>query len=218
MEFTRMVERFFEFSEKLMVYFINAFYMILVAIPLVFIAPMFEQGILNLPLIFIPLVSLYAMGLKSLTFAFYKIYVKKNLYYKPFFWKSFFEKFPSRFGYYLITISLLYVGLTSTFTLIANVSNLFWILFTLITLILLSNIIYTTIQFALYDDVYVMDIVKNSMLLSLMYGVITVGMTIILAALIYYYPSRTFLVVTVGMPIYSMLLIFVQFIIEKGRK
>ncbi len=215
MNYHKFVEWFFDVGEKVLAYVINIFYLTILALPLILVDSVIKESIDSIPLLFIPLTALYAMGLKSLTYAFYMIYFKNRIYYEPFFIRSLIDGFFKKYIYYLFSIALLYFGLTSTSILMTNISGWFLILFFMIILFVLSHLIFTTIQFALYEKNSMRNIINNSIILSFSYGVLTLGLVIILAGIIYYYPINAFLVVTIGLPAYSILLILVQKIIEK---
>lgn len=218
MNYQKMVEWFFDISEKIMTYVINVIFLIMLALPLLIVDFATKEILIRIPILFIPLASLYAMGLKSIMYAFYMVYFKNKLYYKTYFIKSLTDDFIKQYLYYIVTIALLYFSLTSTYYLIQNISHWFLILFSLIVLFLLSHIIYTTIQFSLYENDSIKSVIYNSIILSAGLGVVTIGLVIILAALIYFYQYHTIKVVVLGIPIYSFLLILVHKIIENNKK
>lgn len=214
MNFQRINESFFEFSEKILAYIINLFYYFILALPLVLVGLFIKDGIFGYPLFFIPLVTLYILGLKSLVYVAYMILIKKKKYYKPYFWISLKENFVQVYLYYLVFVTLLYFGLTSTIVLINTVSELFWILFNLIIIIILPIIIFSTLQFSLYEKKSIKQIFNNSIILSLMFGVISVAMTIILGIIIYLFPKNIFLIICL-MPAYSTLYVLLYYILDK---
>lgn len=110
------------------------------------------------------------------------------------------------------------MGLNSTYILIITVNNWFWILFALIVILIVPNIIYTTLQFALYEENSLMETVKNSMILSLMYGIITIALTLVFVWLVYSFRTHPFRVVALGIPGFAGALILVQRLISDNQK
>ncbi|MGX7072074.1 hypothetical protein ACWOAQ_01175 [Helcococcus kunzii] len=216
MNIERVIEFFFEFSYKVLAYVINLVYFIVLTIPLYLIGLLVEGGLIKYAFLFIPLTALFLVGLKNLVYTSYMILIKKKLYYKPFFWKSLTDDFFRVYSYYLIVVSLLYFGLTSTYFIINTVSQGFWVLFALICLLILPNIVFTTLQFALYEPKPILQTIKNSYILFLMLGVVSLAMTILLGVIIYLF-LKNLIMVTVLMPLYSALYILIYLLIDNKR-
>ncbi|MFM1564615.1 hypothetical protein [Helcococcus ovis] len=220
MNYNRMFEWLYAFSEKILAYLINIFYTFILTLPLILVGLFIKGGnIIKFPILFIPLVTLYFMAIKSLTYAIYKIIFKNELYYKPFFLKSLRENFIKNYFYYFVAVSLLYFGLNSTYVMIVKVNTMFWILFALIIMMILPNIIYSTIQFALYETKSIRETINNSFLLSAMYGIITVAMVFIFIWIAYNFPKYPFKIIAIGIPIYSLILAYIhKLILSKLNK
>lgn len=217
MNYNRMIEWLYAFSEKVLAYLINIFYTFILTLPVILVGLLIKGGdVISYPILFIPLITLYFMAIKSLTYAIYKIVFKNESYYRPFFLYSLKENFMRNYLYYFIAVLLLYFGLNSTYIMIMRVSGAFWILFALIIIMIIPNVIYTTMQFALYETRSIKEIINNSFLLSAMYGIITVAMTFIFVWMAYNFPKFPFRVIAIGVPIYSLFLAYIHKLIESG--
>lgn len=215
MEFNKVSEWFLSVSEKILAVVINSVFSLVLIAPLILVDLFFKSSLLKIPVLFIPLSALYAMAIKCTVYAYYMIFVKQKLYYKAYFFQSLKENFAMCYIYYLISIGLLYIGLSSTWILIHNVSQWFWVLYVFLVLFILTNMIYTTLQFALYENNKLDSIVKNSMILSFMFAVISVAMTIILAWMIYKIQYIPFKIIFLGMPAYAGLILMVHLLIDR---
>lgn len=218
MNYNKMSQWFLEFSEKFLALVINLIYLSLFTMPYFLVEMLFKNSLIKIPLVFIPTMTLYALAIKSLVYTIYMIVKKNGSYYKPFFFTSLKDRFVKSFLYYLISITILYIGLSSSWVLIHEISNAFWIVFAFISIVILTNIIYTTLQFALYDQEDLKVIVKNSFILTVMFGVISIAMYIILAWMIYNFQFMPFQIIFIGMPIYSGLILFVYLLMERRKK
>lgn len=218
MNYYKFVEWFMNFSEKVVAYLINTFFIIVLALPMILVDLMFKESIFKLPLFFIPLVSLYLIALKCTTYSWYSVLTKSKLYYGMYFVESLKDKFFKTYIYYIIATTFLYFGLTSTFILTQEISQWFWILFVFIILAIVPNIIYSTIQFAIYDTKSLKFIVNNSIILSFMYEIFSLGLSIIFSIIVYRFQYNPFIVLSVGIPAFAILLLLVQRIIEKNKK
>lgn len=214
----KIVEWFFSFSEKVIAYVINIFFVILLALPLVLVDLTFSEDMLKVPLIFIPLASLYLLALKSLIYAGYMVFVKKKDYYGLFFIEALKDRPLISYLYYLVSVGLLYIGLNSTYILITSISQWFWMLFLMIILLVVPNILYTSLQFALYEKTSIKNILTNSVVLTFMYGLISIILAVFFAFLVYRFQFNPFLVVTIGIPVLTAILIYVQTIIDRNQK
>ena len=217
MNIEKIMNYFFDISYKILAYIINLVYFIIFISPIFILGIFVKGGIFKYALLFIPLAALFLVGLKNLIYTFYMILIKKKLYYKPFFWKSLKDGFFRVYLYYLIVVTLLYFGLTSTFVIIDTVSNGFWLLFALICIFILPNIIYTTLQFALYESRNILQVIKNSYILFLMLGVVSLGMTLLFGLMVYLF-FRNILLAVLLMPLYSTLYLVIYLLIDNKKK
>lgn len=218
MDGQKFVEWFFSFSEKVVAYVINTFFIILFALPLLLIDLTFTEDMVKTPLIFIPLVSLYLIALKCTIYAGYMVFVKEKEYYKPHFFISLKDRFVSNYIYYLISVSLLYVGLNSTYILITTISQWFWMLFAMIIIMIVPNILYTSLQFAIYEKNDLKSIVNNSIILTFMYGIISLLLIMFFVFLVYRFPINPFLVVAIGIPLLAAALVYVHTLVNNNQK
>lgn len=214
----KFVEWFFSFSEKVVAYAINTIFVIIFALPLLLIDLTFTEDMLKTPLLFIPLVSLYLIALKCTIYTGFMVVIRDKEYYRLHFLHSLKDRFLTSYVYYLISVSLLYVGLNSTYFLIESVNQWFWMLFAMILLLLVPNILYTSLQLALYEKTSIMNILNNSVLLTFMYGIFSILLTVLTVFLVYSFQFHPFLVVTVGIPVLAAALILVQTIIDNNQK
>lgn len=214
----KFVEWFFNFSEKVVAYVINTFFVVLFAIPLLLVDLTFSEEMIKTPLIFIPLVTLYLVALKCTIYAGYEVFVKDGYYYKPYFLKSLVDRFFSNYLFNLVSISLLYIGLNSVYIIIQDVSKLFYVIFFMIILLLVPILLYTNMQYALYEKISIRDMLNNSVLLTFMYGIISIIIAPLFSFLVYRFQFNPFLVVTVGIPAISAILVYVHTLIEKNQK
>lgn len=218
MDGQKFVEWFFIFSEKVVAYVINVFFVILFALPLILVDLTFTEDMIKTPLIFIPLVTLYLVALKCTIYAGYEVFVKDGYYYKPYFLKSLVDRFFSNYLFNLICVSLLYIGLNSVYIMIQDISKLFYVIFFMIILLLVPIILYTNLQFALYEKTSLRDMINNSVILTFMYGIISIIIAVAFSFLVYRFQFNPFLVVTVGIPVIAGILVFVQTLIVKNQK
>ncbi|MDO5026241.1 MAG: hypothetical protein Q4E50_00255 [Tissierellia bacterium] len=218
MNYNRMSEWFLEFSEKLLAILINLIYLGLLTMPYFLFEILFKQSIVKIPLVFIPVVSLFAMAVKSLIYTIYMIVKKNGSYYKPYFFISLKDRFLKSFLYYLISITILYIGLSSSWILIHEVSSVFWLVFAFVSIVILTNLIYTSLQLALYEQENFKLIIKNSMILTLSLGVISIAMYIILVWMIYSFRMMPFKIVFIGIPVYSVLLFLIYLLMENRKR
>lgn len=218
MDGQKFVEWFFSFSEKVVAYVINTFFIVLFALPLLLIDLTFTEDMVKTPLIFIPLVSLYLIALKCTIYAGYMVFVKEKEYYKPHFLISLKDRFVSNYIYYLISVSLLYVGLNSTYILITTISQWFWMLFAMIIIMIVPNILYTSLQFAIYEKNDLKSIVNNSIILTFMYGIISLLLIMFFVFLVYRFPINPFLVVAIGIPLLAAALVYVHTLVNNNQK
>ena len=218
MDGKKFVEWFFSFSEKVVAYVINVFFVVLFSIPLLLVDLTFSEDIIKTPLIFIPLVTLYLVALKCTIYAGYEVFVKDGYYYKPYYLNSLVDRFFSNYLFNLLCISLLYIGLNSVYILIHEISKLFYALFFMIILLLVPILLYTNLQFAIYEKTSLRDMIYNSVILTFMYGIISIMIAFAFSFLVYRFQFNPFLVVTVGIPAISGILVFVQTLIVKNQK
>lgn len=218
MDGQKFVEWFFSFSEKVVAYVINVFFVILFSLPLILVDLTFTEDMIKTPLIFIPLVTLYLVALKCTIYAGYEVFVKDGYYYKPYFLKSLVDRFFSNYLFNLICVSLLYIGLNSVYIMIQDISKLFYVIFFMIILLLVPIILYTNLQFALYEKTSLRDMINNSVILTFMYGIISIIIAVAFSFLVYRFQFNPFLVVTVGIPVIAGILVFVQTLIVKNQK
>lgn len=218
MDGQKFVEWFFIFSEKVVAYVINVFFVILFSLPLILVDLTFTEDMIKTPLIFIPLVTLYLVALKCTIYAGYEVFVKDGYYYKPYFLKSLVDRFFSNYLFNLICVSLLYIGLNSVYIMIQDISKLFYVIFFMIILLLVPIILYTNLQFALYEKTSLRDMINNSVILTFMYGIISIIIAVAFSFLVYRFQFNPFLVVTVGIPVIAGILVFVQTLIVKNQK
>lgn len=218
MKWQKIVEEFFSFSEKVVAYIINTFFVILFALPLVLVDLTFSEDMLKTPLLFIPLASLYLVALKSTIYAGYMVFIKDKSYYGIYFIESLKDRSLTSYIYYLVSVGLLYIGLNSTYILIGAVGQWFWLLFAMIIFLLVPHILYTTLQFALYEKTSIKSVLNNSVVLTFMYGLISIILAALFSFLVYRFQFNPFLVVTVGIPVLAAILIYVQTIIDGNQK
>lgn len=218
MDGQKFVEWFFSFSEKVVAYVINVFFVVLFAIPLLLVDLTFTEDMIKTPLIFIPLVTLYLVALKCTIYAGYEVFVKDGYYYKPYFLKSLVDRFLSNYLFNMLCISLLYIGLNSVYIMIQDISKFFYVIFFMIIFLLVPIILYTNMQFALYEKTSLRDMINNSIILTFMYGIISIIIAVAFSFLVYRFQFNPFLVVTVGIPAIAGILVFVQTLIVKNQK
>lgn len=213
-----MSEWFLEFSEKFLALVINLIYLAIFTMPYFLAEMLFKQSLIKLPLVFIPIATLYAFSIKSLVYSIYMIVVKDGSYYKPYFFTSLRDRFLKSLIYYLLSITILYMGLSSSWILIHEVSNIFWLVFAFISIVILTNIIYTTMQLALYEQEDFKMIIKNSFILTVGFGVISIAMYLILVWMIYNFQFMPFQIIFIGMPVYSGLIFLIYLLMERRKK
>lgn len=214
----KFVEWFFSFSEKVIAYVINTVFVILFALPLLLVDLTFSEDMLKIPVFFIPLVSLYLVALKCTIYAGYMVFIKEKEYYKPHFLISLKDRFVANYIYYLISVGLLYAGLNSTYILITTVNQWFWMLFAMIIIMIVPNILYTSLQYAIYEKNDLKNIVNNSIILTFMYGIISLLLIMLFVFLVIRFPINPFLVVTVGIPLLAASLVYVHILIKNNQK
>lgn len=214
----KFVEWFFSFSEKVVAYVINVFFVILFALPLLLVDLTFKEDMIKTPLIFIPLVTLYLVALKCTIYAGYSVFIKDGYYYKPYLLKSLVDRFLLNYLFNLVCISLLYVGLNSVYIMTQEISKLFYLIFFMIILLLVPLILYTNMQFAIYEKTSIRDMINNSIVLTFMYGIISIIIAVAFSYLVYRFQFNPFLVVVVGIPAISAILVYVHTLIEKNQK
>lgn len=210
----KLLDIYFTFSEYVVAYMINVFYVLLLITPLYFFDFFIKENIMNVAGMFIPLIALFGMALKSLTYAFYMIYLQGRLYYKPFFWKSLSNNFLITYLYYLAVSALLYFSVFAGINLSHKFGSVFIVFMWFSILVFTSNMIYSTIQFAIYEKIPILSLVKNSFILSLVFGLLSVAGVIVLVYLSYKMVTSPWWLATVALPIFSGVLIVIHKLIE----
>lgn len=210
----KFAEGFISFSQYVTAYIINVFYVLLFVAPLYLVDLLTKESIDKLPLLFIPLVSLILISIKGFLFASYRILIKKNTYFDPAFWQSVKSNFFRDYFYYIVVFGLLYLSVTSLGILSTLYGQWLKVFSAIIIFAFVSNIIYSTIQMAFYEKVSFVDLTRNSLILTIMFGIISVGMTIILSYISATLISRPVMLIMIGAPLIAVLLLAVYQLIN----
>lgn len=218
MDGQKFVEWFFNFSEKVVAYIINTFFVILFALPLILVDLTFSENMVKMPLFFIPLATLYLVALKCTIYAVHQVFVKDGMYYIPYFLRSLIDRFFANYLFNLVALTFLYIGVNSAYILIDTISKWFYILLFSIIFLLIPIVLYTNMQYALYEKTKFKDILSNSVILTFMYGIISIIIAFGFAFLVYRFQFNPFLVVTVGIAVLAGILVFVNTLILKNQK
>lgn len=214
----KILELFYTFSEYFIAYIINAFFTLLLTLPLILIGLLLKVPVTKVILVFIPLCALYPLAVKNLIFSFYNLVYKNREYYGLYFIKSLKSNFFRNYTYCLVVTALLYVGIVSSLILVNTVSPFFFVLIALISIIIVPHAVFTTISFALYDGIDLKTILHNSLILSFMYAPLSLALTIMIGFLVITYKTHPFIVMALGLPLLSGVIVYLWMNISKNIK